>query len=122
MAVALAMREEAPDVVRGAFIHDVAATPAAERARLARLGVDVFDSYAGAAVSAADRGLLDLAAARRVVHEARLELARVKFTDRTRAEAAAAWLDRESSWLGHRPDHRPGHGLGHHQAHDPDLT
>ncbi len=95
--VAVAMREEAGDVVRGAFIHDVVATSDAERARLEGLGVDLFDTYPGAAWVARSRGLLADEAASRVAHAAELELRDVSFPDDTLAGAIRALFARDLS-------------------------
>jgi hypothetical protein len=99
VAVAVAMREEAGDVVRGAFIHDVVATSDAERARLEGLGVDLFDTYPGAAWVARARGLLAEEAASRVAHAAELELREVRFDDEGLAAAIRAAFERDLSRL-----------------------
>lgn len=100
--VALAMREEADDVVRGAFIHDVVATTDAERARLEALGVDLFDTYPGAAWRAVERTLLDGEAAGRVGHAASLELREVRFVEEGLAAAVRALFDRDLALLADR--------------------
>lgn len=95
VAVAIAMREEAGDVVRGAFIHDVVATSDAERARLEGLGVDLFETYPGAAWVARSRGLLAEDAASRVARAAELELREVRFEDERLAAAIRALFERD---------------------------
>lgn len=63
------MRAEYPDAVPAVFIHDVVATPAPERQRLAGLGVHLVDTYVGAATLARDLGLVSHAGVEEVVTE-----------------------------------------------------
>jgi len=68
-----------PRASRAAFIHDVVATPPARRAELAARNVVMFDTYAGAAVEAFDRGLIGREGLERVARSAVKELASVRF-------------------------------------------
>jgi hypothetical protein len=84
------MRELAPEVVRGVFIHDVVATPGPARRELAAGGVLLFDTYVGAAAEALALGLLHPEGAARVAEAAQSELAALVFpAEAQRLERAA---------------------------------
>jgi hypothetical protein len=66
------------------FIHDVEDVPWAERERLARKGIYVYETAVGAAFHALRLGLLDVAAVRRVVGAAQSELRAMDLDEATR--------------------------------------
>lgn len=89
-AFGAAMREHAPEQVRAVLIHDVVGVPVDERARWRERGVELFDTYVGAARLARGIGLLDDDAVRRVREAADTELAALAFdTDALRAARLA---------------------------------
>lgn len=65
------LHEEFPDDLDVVLIHDVVATPEAERAEWAGRGIFFFDTYVGAATVAFDRGLVSARGLRQVVDETR---------------------------------------------------
>lgn len=93
------MRASHPERVRGVFIHDVVATPAAERARLAAEGIDLHDTYPGAAARALALGLVSRAAGRAVAEAARAELARITFDEAEQRAARVEELERDAGGL-----------------------
>jgi len=89
------MRELAPEVVRGIFIHDVVATPDAARRELASGGVLLFDTYVGAAADALALGLIHPEGAARVAQAARSELAAITFPSPAHRDAREAEIARD---------------------------
>lgn len=85
------MREEHPEAIPAVFIHDVVATEAGERARLAALGVHVVDTYVGAVTIAHGLGLVSDEGVTRVVDETVAALDEVAWED-PRQEAATREL------------------------------
>lgn len=81
------MRAHAPDRVELVLIHDVVATPQADRAVSAEEGVVLFDTYVGAAVTLHGAGLLSVDAAHRVADAALAELEALVFDDEETALA-----------------------------------
>ncbi|YAL83140.1 phosphatase domain-containing protein [Dermacoccaceae bacterium W4C1] len=80
--------ERFPEAVRGAFIHDVTGIDADERESLAGSGIQVYDSYAGAAGQALRLGLISDAGAGSVGAEVDAEFEELEWSDdqaRTRA-------------------------------------
>jgi hypothetical protein len=81
------MRETRPERVRAVLIHDVVATSAAQRDRWAAVGVELFDTYIGAAVLSLERRLVHPDGCRRVVDAAMRDLEAIEFDDGQRADA-----------------------------------
>ena len=85
-----------PGRVRAAMIHDVMANPPAVRQEWVLKGVYFFDTYVGAAAELVRRGLLEPAAARRVLEVARLELEALHFPEEAMRRARTAELERDA--------------------------
>lgn len=66
------------DRVKGAFIHDVVATPAEERAAMKEKGIHYFDTYTGAAVEAYELGLISAEGLQRVADATQADLAAIE--------------------------------------------
>lgn len=81
--------------VDAVFIHDVVATPAVERARLAGCNVHLFETYVGAALVAHGLGLADAVALARVVEAAHEALAAVRFDSEAQKHDRLAELARD---------------------------
>jgi hypothetical protein len=92
----LAALEQAPDVVRAVFIHDVVDTPEAERGAMRERGIVFFDTYAGAAREAAALGLLTVDAARRVAARAATELDALRFATEAAKDRMRQLFDRDA--------------------------
>lgn len=69
------------DRVKGAFIHDVVATPQAERDALREKGIRLFDTYAGAAVEAFELGLISAQGLQRIADATQADLAAIEGWD-----------------------------------------
>lgn len=69
------MRTRAPEHIVGTLLHDVSGLGQAEREAWAHRGVQVFDTYAGAAAHATRWGLITVEQARRVADAVRTGLA-----------------------------------------------
>lgn len=85
-----------PGRIRAAMIHDVVRSSESVRRDWAERGVFFFDTYTGAAAELVHRGLLDPAAARRVLEAARGELADIPFADPAQRAARQAELERDA--------------------------
>ncbi len=81
--------------LRAVLIHDVRGLDDAARAEQARRGVQLFDTYAGAAAYAFDAGLLDEAALRRVAEATIAELGAIRFDDPAKRRARFDELRRD---------------------------
>ncbi|WAC65954.1 hypothetical protein OVA14_11750 [Agrococcus sp. SL85] len=89
--VGAAMRERDPRFMARVLIHDVVGLPEAERAALARQGVETFGTYAGAARMLAADGLIEASAAEAIDREVRAAVAALPHgPGRERLEAALA--------------------------------
>lgn len=89
------MREKAPSVVPLVLIHDVVATPEERRAELRASEVHLFDTYAGAALVAFEKGLIPAEGLNRVAAAARVELSTVPFASQAQRAAREADLCRD---------------------------
>jgi hypothetical protein len=87
------MLGKAPKVVRAVFIHDVVATPEAQRAAYRERGVYFVDSYVDAAVEAFRLGLISGPGLERVVARARLDFASIEFDSAEQRSTRLAELE-----------------------------
>ncbi|MFH1810231.1 MAG: phosphatase domain-containing protein [Pseudomonadota bacterium] len=81
--------------VPATFIHDVVGLPETQRASLAAQGVMVFDTYAGAALAAHNKGLIGLPALTKVARDSVAELKAVSFGDAAQRTARFEDLGRD---------------------------
>lgn len=87
------MRAAYPETVPAVVIHDVVATPATERARLAEAGIHVVDTYVGAATTAHRLGLVSAAGVARVVAATEAELDGITWADAEQERTTRALVD-----------------------------
>jgi hypothetical protein len=89
------MYESAPDAVRGAFIHDVVATPCDQREAFRAGRIFFFDTYLGATLEAWRLGLVQRDALDRVAEVTARELAEVVFASEAQRAARVQDLERD---------------------------
>lgn len=90
-----AIAEQYPEAVAGVFIHDVVATPEAARAEWLEKGVVFFDTYAGVAVAAHQRGLISLDGLHGVTLATSQQMSQVAFESAASRQARRAELERD---------------------------
>ena len=83
------------ELVRAVFIHDVVATPAAERAAQAAKGLAYIDTFVGAAAIAHGRGLISPGGLAGVIAETRDGLDRVEWSSPEQESAMRALVERD---------------------------
>ena len=86
-------------VVDIVVIHDVVATPAEERERLAAQGIHLVDTYVGAARLMHDRGLIHRTGLDKVVAESYAALDSIDWSSDEQQAAVRALLDRDAAGL-----------------------
>ncbi len=97
VVVAQRLRQTTPDAVKGAFIHDVVNTSAAQRAEYARQGVFFFDTYLGAAVEAFRLGLISPNGLRNVEAAVRRDMAAITFDSAEQKAGRMSELERDAA-------------------------
>jgi hypothetical protein len=88
-----------PSRVRAAWVHDVVGLPDDRRGQLAERGVEVFDTYLGAAAGAVQRGLIGAGDARELSGVAFAELAGLGLPSDEAHEAREAALRADAARL-----------------------
>ena len=97
IAVGRALLGEFAQVVDVVLIHDVVDTPADGRAALAAEGINVFDTYIGAARIAERKGLISEAGLARVVDESFAALAGIAWSSAAQQAAVRALMERDAA-------------------------
>ncbi|MFV0405549.1 MAG: phosphatase domain-containing protein [Propioniciclava sp.] len=90
------MWERFPGAISLIVIHDVVGLPRAERERLGRRGIQVVDTYIGAAGVARDRGLLTGAQHQHVVEESCAHLDTIRWETQPQETDARALIARDA--------------------------
>ena len=78
-------------------IHDVVNTPSDERARLAAGGINLVDTYIGAARLMHERGLIHQSGLERVIAESYAALDQIAWASAEQQAAVRALLDRDAA-------------------------
>lgn len=95
IAKARSMVEAGSPKMKGVFVNDVTGIPEAERRELKAAGIDVFDTYIGAALAAQDRGIIDKAAMRKIAKASIEQFHKVKFGSSEGYQARRPEFDRD---------------------------
>lgn len=85
----------ANDQMKAVFIHNVTDLSPAQRADFAKKGVNIFDTYVGAATQAFEKGLISREGLQRVATSAQADLANVQFSSPQQRAARDADLARD---------------------------
>lgn len=89
------LHEQFPDDLDIVLIHDVVATPEAERSEWAGRGIFFFDTYVGAATIAYDKGLVSAGGLRQVVDETRSGLDALRWDSPAQEAGLRDLVDRD---------------------------